>query len=164
MGLFGIFGKKEDKKNLRKGFHELNVKHIESLTTDSVKITFEIPEELKKTYTFKPGQYLDLIVPVNGMEEHRSYSICSGQEEGLSIGVKALPNGSVSKWLNSSLKDGDSIVVSEPRGNFLLDEKSESIVLQKGAFGLWKPQRGIDHVPRGNQCAEEHSIDFIFKW
>lgn len=136
MGLFGIFGKKEDKKNLRKGFHELKVKHIESITTDSVKITFEVPEELKKTYTFQPGQYLDLIVPVNGKEEHRSYSICSGQEEGLSIGVKALANGTVSKWLNSSLNEGDAIVVSEPRGNFLLDEKAESIVLIAAGSGI----------------------------
>ena len=136
MALFGLFGKKEEKKNLRKGFHELNVKAIHSLTKESVKITFDVPQELSKAYSFQPGQYLDLIVSINGKEEHRSYSICSSTSEGLSIGVKALENGTVSKWLNGSLKEGESLVVSEPRGNFLLDEKAENIVLIAAGSGI----------------------------
>jgi ring-1,2-phenylacetyl-CoA epoxidase subunit PaaE len=78
MALFGIFGKKETKKAHRKGFHELRISSIQRLTNESVKISFDIPEDLKKSFRYQPGQHLDVVIPFNGKEEHRSYSICSG--------------------------------------------------------------------------------------
>jgi len=136
MALFGLFGKKEAKQHLHKGFHELRVKSVERLTNESVKITFDITASLSKVYSFKPGQYLDLIIPLNGNEEHRSYSICSGENESLSIGVKSVQKGKVSKWLNESLHAEDLLTVSEPRGNFILDEKAKNIVLIAAGSGI----------------------------
>ncbi len=136
MALFGLFGKKEAKQHLRKGFHKLRVENVERLTNESVKITFDIPENLEKLYAFKSGQHLDLIVPINGKEEHRSYSICSGENEPISIGVKSIPKGTVSKWMNESLQKDDHILVSEPRGGFVLDEKSKNVVLIAAGSGI----------------------------
>ena len=136
MALFGLFGKKEARNEHKKGFHELRVKSIKKLTAESVKISFDVPEELTKLYNYKPGQYLDIIIPIDANEEHRSYSVCSGNVEPLSIGVKAIPNGKVSKWMNESLHEGESLIVSEPRGNFILDEKAKNIVLIAAGSGI----------------------------
>jgi len=136
MALFGIFGKKDAKQKARKGFHELKVASVVRLTSESVKITFEVPDDLEKSFFFKPGQHLDLVIPVNGKDEHRSYSICSASKEPLAIGVKALKDGLVSRFLNEAVKEGDFITVSEPRGHFTLDEKANSIVLIAAGSGI----------------------------
>jgi ring-1,2-phenylacetyl-CoA epoxidase subunit PaaE len=136
MALFGLFGKKESANKTRKGFHELRVSSVQRLTEESVKISLEVPEELKKSFSFKPGQYLDLIVTVHGKEEHRSYSICSGTNEPLTIGVKVLKDGLVSRFLNENLSVGDFLVVSEPRGHFTIDEKASSIVMISAGSGI----------------------------
>jgi ring-1,2-phenylacetyl-CoA epoxidase subunit PaaE len=136
MGLFGLFGKKEEKGKQRKGFHLLTVSGIEKLTEDAVKISFEVPAELADKYVYKAGQYLDVSVTVNETEELRSYSICSGQNENLSIGVKQLENGKVSAWLNQNVKTGDQLSISEPRGNFVLNSAAKKIVLIAAGSGI----------------------------
>ena len=41
-------------------FHELTISKITHLTTSSVMITFEVPELLKKYFSFEAGEYLTL--------------------------------------------------------------------------------------------------------
>ena len=60
--------------------------------------------ELKSTFTFQPGQYISISVMIDNKEERRSYSLCNGINEPLSIGVKSVENGKVSKI--KDLKDG----------------------------------------------------------
>jgi ring-1,2-phenylacetyl-CoA epoxidase subunit PaaE len=136
MALFGIFGKKEAKNSPRKGFHQLRVTALHRLTDESVKISFEVSEDLKKSFSYEPGQHLDIVIPLNGKEEHRSYSICSGKNEPLSIGVKALKDGLVSRFLNEEIKEGDYITVSEPRGHFTIDEKAGNVILIAAGSGI----------------------------
>lgn len=136
MGLFGLFGKKEEKVKLRKGFHQLTVSNVQRLTEDAVKISFDIPLELKNNYQYKAGQHLDISLMINGIEELRSYSICSSRVEPLSIGVKKIENGKVSAWLNEEVKVGDQLIISEPRGHFTLDENASKIVLIAAGSGI----------------------------
>ena len=117
-------------------FHDLNIKNILRETNDSVVISFEIPKELLKKYVYSAGQYTSLKVIINGKEIIRDYSICSHNDEDLSIGVKKLENGLMSSFLNSSIKIGDSVKVSEPRGRFTIQSDFNSIIAIAAGSGI----------------------------
>lgn len=100
-------------------FHALHVKHIHRETAEAVSVEFDIPTELKDTFTFKHGQYLTIKVDVNGEELRRSYSICSSPlEDKLRIAVKEIENGRVSGYINRELREGHVVKVMPPLGNF----------------------------------------------
>lgn len=134
MALFGLF-KKADKP-AHKGFHSLTISRIDRLTQDTVQVVFEVPADIKSEYDFKSGQYLDVIIPINGIEERRSYSICSGTSEDLAIAVKAVSNGKVSNWLNSEANEGTVISVSTPKGNFILSDQAKNVVAIAAGSGI----------------------------
>ncbi|MDT8347492.1 MAG: ferredoxin--NADP reductase [Flavobacteriaceae bacterium] len=107
-------------------FNLLNVASVEQLTADAVKISFEIPEALKKDYSFMPGQYVTLKTQLNGESITRSYSICSSpKDKYLSIGVKQIKNGTFSTYANTVLQVGDALSVSTPEGRFVIDKSEE---------------------------------------
>lgn len=101
--------------------HLLTVAQVLPETNDSVHISFEIPENLRHTYTFKQGQYLNLKFDWDGEDIRRSYSIVNVPSEGnatLDILVKHMEGGRVSSYLNQELKAGDTIQVFPPDGHF----------------------------------------------
>jgi len=120
----------------RRGFHKVKIARIQKLTPDATQITFEITPELKNSFEYKPGQYINLSVLIDNKEERRSYSICSAQNEGLSIGVKEVEGGKVSNYLTRKLKEGDSIEISEPIGSFILSDNSKNIVAIAAGSGI----------------------------
>jgi ring-1,2-phenylacetyl-CoA epoxidase subunit PaaE len=133
MGLFDVFKKKSPE---HKGFHSLTVSRIDRLTNEAVAVVFDVPTELKSNYLFKPGQYLDIIAAFDGKEERRSYSICSGPNEAISIGVKAVKGGKVSNWINSVLREGDLVMVGEPKGQFGIEAQEKNIVAIAAGSGI----------------------------
>ena len=83
-------------------------------------ITFEVPELLKKVFSFEAGEYLTLQQTINGQKVRRAYSICSGVNEGeLSVAVKRVPNGLFSTYATTQLKAGDVLEVMPPMGSFV---------------------------------------------
>tara|TARA_B100001287_G_scaffold267390_1_gene262439 strand:+ start:986 stop:2092 length:1107 start_codon:yes stop_codon:yes gene_type:complete len=108
-------------------FHSIKVSKINKETSDTVSVSFEIPDNLKSDFGYTPGQYLTLKIIINGEDCRRSYSICSSFEEPLSVAVKKVPNGKMSTYLNETLKVGDIIDVMSPQGNFTLNPSSSSI-------------------------------------
>lgn len=136
MALFKkMFSKKSGSKT-PKGFHEIPVLKAEKLTSDTVKVTLDIPSELKNDFKFTPGQYLDFAVQINGKEQRRSYSICSGSNEPIAVAVKEIENGTVSKWFNNELNAADLVSVSLPTGTFCIPEKAEKIVAIAAGSGI----------------------------
>ncbi len=133
MGLFSIF--KKDKKQHR-GFHGLQVKSIDRLNKNSVKIVFDVPAALAQNFAFSPGQYITLLIDINGKEERRSYSLCNGPSEDLAVAVKEVMNGTVSVFLNRDLKQGDELQVSEPAGNFTLQATEKNVVAIAAGSGI----------------------------
>jgi ring-1,2-phenylacetyl-CoA epoxidase subunit PaaE len=93
-----------------------------------VKVTLEVPSDLKSTFQFIAGQYINFVIEVNGKEERRSYSICSGPNEPLAVAVKAIENGKVSVWFNNTAEEGQEIQVSKPEGSFQLKAKDKNVV------------------------------------
>jgi ring-1,2-phenylacetyl-CoA epoxidase subunit PaaE len=135
MGIFDIFKKKEFKPKGSKGFHEVKIS-LTRLTKESVQVTFEIPSELKHTFEFIPGQYINVEVFLNGKNQRRSYSICSGKNEALSIAVKAIDKGLVSNWFKAEAKNGDIIHISKPEGGFHLSEGQKNVVAIAAGSGI----------------------------
>src|SRR6201995_2554802 len=100
-------------------FHRLAVNDLRRETADAVSMTFKIPNELAEDYAFAPGQYLTLRTTMDGEEVRRSYSICSGPDDGeLRIAVKKVDGGAFSSWAADELKSGDELDVMTPTGRF----------------------------------------------
>ena len=100
-------------------FHRLAVSDLRREAADAVSMTFTIPKELEGDYGFTPGQYLTLRTTMDGEEVRRSYSICSGPDDGeLRIAVKKADGGAFSNWAADELKAGDELDVMTPTGRF----------------------------------------------
>lgn len=137
MGLFGkILGKKDKSAKAPKGFVWVKVKEIKKETPQSVSVSFEIPENELMKFNFIPGQYLTVLLDINGKEERRSYSICSTPYEDLRIGVKEVDKGLVSGYINNTLAIGDEILISHPEGNFKLLKNSGNYVAFAAGSGI----------------------------
>lgn len=135
MGLFDIFKKKEGTK-IPKGFHEVSIKQKVSLAEGSVKLVFDIPAGLKSTFEYIPGQYVNLAANINGKEVRRSYSICSGTEEDLAVGIKKVEKGIFSTYALEQLNVGDSILISAPLGNFTWNSDLKNIIAFAAGSGI----------------------------
>ena len=108
--------------------HSLRISAVQLLTDDSICVSFDIPETLKSTFEFLPGQYLTLIDDIQGQETRRSYSICSGLNDGrLRVAIKRVKGGLFSNHANDCFKPDYSLKVLPPQGNFSvsLNEKSQ---------------------------------------
>src|SRR5580692_9532968 len=100
-------------------FHRLAVNDLRRESADAVSLTFAIPQGLADDYSFAPGQYLTLRTMMEGEEVRRSYSICSGPDDGeLRIAVKKVDGGAFSSWAADELKVGDELDVMTPTGRF----------------------------------------------
>jgi len=100
-------------------FHSLRISEVRRETPECVSLVFEVPAELAPDYRFVQGQHLNLRVRFDGEEARRSYSICSGVDDGeLRVAIKKVPGGRFSVWANETLKAGDAIDVMTPEGRF----------------------------------------------
>lgn len=108
-------------------FYPLKTKRLTKETTDCTSVTFEIPEDLVERFRYKQGQYLTLKAEIDGKEVRRSYSLCSSPHEAeLKVAVKKIPEGIFSSYVNDKLKEGDTLEVMPPMGDFYteLDPKN----------------------------------------
>lgn len=100
-------------------FYPLRIKNIIRETVDAVSLVFDVPTDLAKEFQFKPGQYLTLKTKIQGEELRRSYSISSAPYENtLQVSVKKVEQGKFSTFANEQLKEGDSLELMIPEGNF----------------------------------------------
>lgn len=108
-------------------FHVLKVTEVRRETPESVSIRFAVPDGLAPHFAFRPGQYLTLRAMIDGEDIRRSYSICSGLDEGaLRVGIKRVAGGAFSTYANESLKPGDEVEVMPPEGRFTPAEHAGS--------------------------------------
>lgn len=101
-------------------FYKVKVKTLKKETSSSVTIFLDIPENLKNVFEYKPGQFLDIRVNINGDIQRRAYSISTSPhtDSELAITVKEIEEGYVSRYLVRKLNEGDWLEVSKPLGKF----------------------------------------------
>jgi len=103
-------------------FHNLTIKSVNRVTDKSVAITFDVPDSLNDSFSFKAGQYITLKTTINGEEIRRDYSICSSvNSNDLTVAVKAVENGTFSVYANEKLNIGDVLEVAQPNGRFVFE-------------------------------------------
>jgi ring-1,2-phenylacetyl-CoA epoxidase subunit PaaE len=109
-------------KTLRnRPFRTVRVADVQQLCDDAAAINFAIPDEHSAEFVFSPGQSMTLRRTIEGVEQRRTYSICSPVGARPRIGVREVPGGAFSGWLVHQLSSGDEIDVQPPSGNFTAD-------------------------------------------
>lgn len=100
-------------------FHPLQVVDVQRETRDAVVVTLRPLADDEASFRFIPGQYLTFRRDFDGTELRRSYSICSGLDDGvLKVGIKRVDGGAFSTWANESLRAGEVLEAMPPMGNF----------------------------------------------
>jgi ferredoxin-NADP reductase/MOSC domain-containing protein YiiM len=121
-----------------KGFRPLKIvsKTRESDEVQSLVLSSEDGSDLP---SFLPGQHIVVrIDPGQGKERlSRSFSLAgSPTSSTFRIGVKLGANGVVSAIIHKNLKAGDSLEVSAPRGDFVLSQGDDPVVLISAGIGI----------------------------
>ena len=107
--------------------HSLKVSAIDRLTAKSVVVSLEVPKNLITPFVFAAGQYISLEATIDKVAVRRSYSICSSPQSGnLQVGIKEVPGGVFSTYVNQSLSVGDEFKVGVPEGRFTLKESRQT--------------------------------------
>ncbi len=100
-------------------FYPLRVRAIEPDTEEAMIVSFEVPADLADRFAFTQGQYLNLRANIDGKDLRRSYSVCSGVDDGvLRIGVRKVRGGVFSNWIAEQVRIGHSIEIMPPQGRF----------------------------------------------
>lgn len=115
------------------------VAFIKDLTHDIKLIRFDLiePNEIK----FKAGQYVQLETkPYDGVKEvvQRAYSMCSPayEKKYVELMIRLVPEGICTTWVFKHLKEGDSVRIIGPMGDFQLHEGEGEIVMVAGGSGM----------------------------
>lgn len=91
-------------------------------------------------FDFLPGQHITLVLPIDGQEIFRTYTIASSPTTPSYIKItnKLMPDGVVTHWMHNTLKVGDQIDAINIGGSFSpnLDSTSRKILLMSGGSGI----------------------------
>ncbi len=100
-------------------FHPLTITDVRRETEDTISVAFAVPEAVRPAFAFAHGQHLTLRATIGGEEVRRSYSICSGLDDGeLRVAIKRVPGGLFSTHANENLRPGAVLDVMTPMGRF----------------------------------------------
>ncbi|HBG97346.1 MAG TPA: phenylacetic acid degradation protein [Rhodobacteraceae bacterium] len=100
-------------------FYDLTVTDIRKTIRDAVAVTLATRPEDAAAFAFTQGQYLTFRRDFDGQELRRSYSICSGLDDGLlQVGIKRVDGGAFSTWANEELRPGEVLQAMPPQGRF----------------------------------------------
>ncbi|HEY8400824.1 MAG TPA: ferredoxin--NADP reductase [Cytophagaceae bacterium] len=119
-------------------YYLLKVKEVIRETEEAVTLVFDQPKE---PVVYKPGQFLTLLLTINGEKLRRSYSLCTapGIDKDLAVTVKKVIHGKVSTYLVDKVKVGDIIEVMQPMGTFTTEHNpqiSRTVVLLAAGSGI----------------------------
>lgn len=108
--------------------------------TENVK-TFRLMNPLggPLPFSYLPGQFLTITVPINGKPVKRSYTLASSptQHEFAEITVKHQEPGEVSAFLHRRVQPGDLVEFSGPTGSFIFTGREcKCILLIGGGVGI----------------------------
>ena len=106
--------------------------------THEVK-TFRLTGVTPVVFSYHPGQFVTLILSINGHQVRRSYSMSSSPSRPytLDITVKRVADGLVSNWLCDEIKPGDKLKVKGPSGKFsCFKQPSEKLLLIGAGSGI----------------------------
>jgi ferredoxin-NADP reductase/MOSC domain-containing protein YiiM len=116
------------------GFRPLSVTGIARESSTIISISLAAPDG-RPLPPAAPGRYLTLRVPGAGDPAPvRSYSLSSADGAAYRISVKR--EGAVSTWLQTRLREGATVEVAAPRGDFVLRPGTGPVLLISAGVGV----------------------------
>ncbi|MBO0766894.1 MAG: phenylacetic acid degradation protein, partial [Hyphomicrobiaceae bacterium] len=104
---------------MRDAFHPLPIAAVRREAADALSFGLAVPERLRETFRYRPGQHLVVRAMLDGEEVRRTYSISSGPEDQeLWITIKRVEGGLFSAHAHGRLAAGDTIQAMRPAGRF----------------------------------------------
>ncbi|CAN5182730.1 MOSC and FAD-binding oxidoreductase domain-containing protein [soil metagenome] len=114
------------------GFRPFRVNRVQPETADVTSIYLSGDESTPPV----AGQYLTVRVPIDAdRNEIRSYSISGWSPGEYRISVKQEPHGAVSRYLHQTVVAGATLEIASPRGEFVLDDSDEPVLLVSAGIG-----------------------------
>ena len=115
------------------GVTSLKVADIIEETADAK--TFRLVGEKPLLFSYRPGQFVTLLLTIDGEYIERSYSISSSPSRPhvLELTVKRVPGGRVSNWLCDHVMLGERLTIKGPAGKFSCFDCPASKMLFIGA-------------------------------
>ncbi|MAT71042.1 MAG: oxidoreductase [Planctomycetaceae bacterium] len=119
----------------RKWSGTLRVSRVFQETPDVKTFRFMNPVGGALPFSYLPGQFLTVAVPVDGKPVKRSYTISSSptQQDFAEITVKHADQGAVSSYLHDRVKSDDLLELSGPSGSFTFTGRECNCILLIGA-------------------------------
>lgn len=119
-------------------YHALRVRAVIDETADARSLEFEVPEPLRETFRYKPGQFLTLRLPLDGRRVPRCYSMSSAPalDTAPRVTIKRVAGGLGSNWVCDNVKPGDVIDVLAPSGVFTPRSLDGPFLLFAGGSGI----------------------------
>ncbi|MDQ0140527.1 ferredoxin--NADP reductase [Cupriavidus necator] len=119
-------------------FHRLQIAEVITETEQAHSLVFALPDGLRDAFAYRPGQFLTLRVPVDGVPLQRCYSLSSSPEvdHALRVTIKRVQSGRVSNWICDHLGAGDTIEAMPPAGVFTPPTLHGDFLLLAGGSGI----------------------------
>ena len=118
--------------------------------------------------SYKPGQYVSVIITfADGHRQPRQYSLSDAPGAPyLSITVKKEPasgkadDKSVSNWIHDHIRAGDTLQVSHPYGEFVIDTRSKKpLVMLAAGVGITPMIAALNQLVRSNP---DHPVYLLY--
>ncbi|HLS76847.1 MAG TPA: ferredoxin--NADP reductase [Nocardia sp.] len=117
----------------------LRVAAVIAETADSCSLVFDVPEEAREKFAYRPGQFLTLRIPseLTGSVA-RCYSLASSPhtDDKPKVTVKRTEGGYGSNWVCDNVKPGDQLEVLPPSGVFTPSNLDENLLLFGAGSGI----------------------------
>ncbi|WP_433705686.1 2Fe-2S iron-sulfur cluster-binding protein [Paraburkholderia sacchari] len=123
---------------LQPRYHALRVAAVLDETADARSLVFDVPEPLRETFHYRPGQFLTLRLPVGADVLPRCYSMSSAPalDAAPRVTIKRVAGGAGSNWVCDHVKPGDTLDVLAPSGVFTPGSLDGDFLLFAGGSGI----------------------------
>jgi 3-ketosteroid 9alpha-monooxygenase subunit B len=118
--------------------HRLRVVEVIAETPDAHSLVLAVPPALTAAFAYRPGQYLTVLVPRNGGNVARCYSLSSSPhtDADLKITVKRVRDGQASNWICDHVRAGGTLDLLPPAGEFSPASLDDDLLLLAGGSGI----------------------------
>lgn len=117
-------------------WHAVMVSERKRETNRAVTLTLT-PSHPAATFDYLPGQYVNVMLDVEGESCCRSYSISGDAGDGgIMITVQAIADGKVSRYLNEQIAIGDTLHCSLPVGSFRIMDRDRQTIFMAAGSGI----------------------------
>ncbi len=139
--------------------------------SDEITSFYLEPEEAGALPAYTPGQYIGLRMVIDGEEMRRNYSLSAAPNgTAYRISVKREPEGKVSRYLHDQVRQGDTLELFPPAGDFVLQDSDKPLALITAGVGITPALAMLEAAAATGRpvhfihCARHAGVHAFGKW